>query len=137
MAVKRIATIDQRAKDELSHREVDQQKQVDRRLGRFGEVRVIVATERDDGRVGKQVRTVLSQSGSSMKPGRAHTPIDKVLARIVDNEVQEELHWLVVEPAHFECYRNLWNRFCEEQGAPEHKIGAPQKAEARGGEGPF
>jgi hypothetical protein len=72
-----------------------------------------------------------------MKPGRAHTRIDKVLTRIVDNEVQEELHWLVVEPAHFERYRNLWNRFCDEQGAPEHKIGAPQKAEARGGEGPF
>jgi hypothetical protein len=46
VAVKRIATIDQRAKDELSHGEVDQQKQVDRRLGRFGEVLVIVAKGR-------------------------------------------------------------------------------------------
>lgn len=77
------------------------------------------------------------ERAEAVENGRAPEPLDKILARIVDNELQEELHWLAVAPAHFERYRNLWNRFCDEQGAPEHKIEAPEKTEARGGEGPF
>ena len=69
--------------------------------------------------------------------GRAPAPTDSILALIVDNVLQEELHWHVVAPAHFQRYRNLWNRFCDEQGAPEHKIAAPGEATQEGREGPF
>ena len=89
--------------------------------------------------VSKPLLTMLEfqERAEAAEQGRPPTPIDKILARIIDNELQDELHWLVVEPVHFERYRNLWNRFCDEQGAPEHKIAAPDKAAEEGREGPF
>jgi hypothetical protein len=88
--------------------------------------------------VSKPLLTMLEfqERAEAAEQGRAPTPIDKILARIVDNELQDQLHWLSVEPAHFERYRNLWNRFCDDQGTPEHKIPAPGEA-AEGREGPF
>ena len=69
-------------------------------------------------------------------------PPPKVLNQIILNELHDQLHWLVVEPAHFSHYRNLWNRFCDEQGAPGEKMPAPSGAEPQqsaqeGREGPF
>jgi len=65
-------------------------------------------------------------------------PADKVLNQIMLNELHEQLHWLVVEPAHFGYFRNLWNRFCDQEGAPEEKIADPASGPATGGEeGPF
>jgi len=69
--------------------------------------------------------------------GRAPASAEDLLARRLINELEDELHWLVVEPARFEHYRNLWNRFCDEQGAPEQKILLPGTAEDKGGEGAF
>jgi hypothetical protein len=71
--------------------------------------------------------------------GVAPSPAANVLNRILVNALHEELHWLATGPARFSHYRNLWNQFCDEQGAPEEKIGedgkpAPQE---RGEEGPF
>ena len=63
MAVRRIATIHKRAKDELTKRQLEQQQRVNQLLGRFGEVIEIVATEQNDQRVGQQVRAALRQSG--------------------------------------------------------------------------
>ena len=75
------------------------------------------------------------ERAEAAEQGRAPTPVDKILARIIDNVLQEELHWLTVEPAHFDRYRDLWNRFCDEQGAPEHKILPEQEAPTE--ESPF
>ncbi len=60
-----------------------------------------------------------------------------VLSQMTVNELQNQLHWLTVEPAHFAHYRNLWNRFCDEQGEPEQKIGAPNAASPKDENGPF
>lgn len=65
-------------------------------------------------------------------------PAAKVLNQILVNELHDQLHWLVVGPARYEYYRNLWNRFCDEQGAPEEKIADPASSPAKSGEeGPF
>ncbi|HEV8414166.1 MAG TPA: hypothetical protein VGQ49_11265 [Bryobacteraceae bacterium] len=64
----------------------------------------------------------------------APRPAAKVLNQILVNELHDQLHWLVVGPARYEYYRNLWNRFCDESGAPEEKIADPTKS---GEEGPF
>ena len=69
--------------------------------------------------------------------GRAPAPAEERLTRTLINALEEELHWLVVEPARFEHYRNLWNRFCDEQGAPEEKIPPPGTVKDEGGEGVF
>lgn len=70
--------------------------------------------------------------------GVAPRPVEKVLNQIMLNEMHEQLHFLVVAPARFSYFRNLWNRFCDEQGAPEEKIADPSSASATGGEeGPF
>ncbi len=69
--------------------------------------------------------------------GRAPVPAEELLTRTLVGELEEQLHWLVVEPARFKHYRNLWNRFCDEQGAPEEKIPPPGKAKDGGGEGAF
>jgi hypothetical protein len=62
----------------------------------------------------------------------------KVLGNMLRNDLHDELHWLTVGPAHFAYYRNLWNRFCDAQGAPEQKIADPGRRPERGGEeGPF
>jgi hypothetical protein len=62
IVVKRIATIHKRAKNELLERQAGQRERVDRLLGRFGQVIEIVAAERNDNRVGRQVRAALTQS---------------------------------------------------------------------------
>lgn len=69
--------------------------------------------------------------------GVAPRPASDVLAQILTNDLHEQLHWLVTEPAHFAHYRKLWNRFCDEQGAAEEKISEPGARPALGGEGPF
>jgi len=61
----------------------------------------------------------------------------RVLNQILLNELHDQLHWLVVEPARFRYYRELWNRFCDQQGAPDQKIPDPQVTAGEGGEGPF
>jgi hypothetical protein len=73
------------------------------------------------------------ERADAAKMGRAPSPTDKILTTILDNVLQEELHWLVTEPVHFIQYRDLWNAFCDERGAPEHKIGV----EPDDSEGPF
>lgn len=73
-------------------------------------------------------------TGTSTAP----RPAAKVLNQILDNELHEQLHWLVVSPARYEYYRTLWNRFCDEQGAPEEKIADPASGPAKSEEeGPF
>ena len=65
-------------------------------------------------------------------------PAAKVLNQILLNELHDQLHWLITDPARFSHYRDLWNRFCDQQGAPDQKIPAPQQpTEGEGGEGPF
>jgi hypothetical protein len=62
----------------------------------------------------------------------------KVLARYLHNDLHEELHMLTVAPLSFGYYRDLWNRFCDAHGAPEHKIADPNAAPDQGREeGPF
>lgn len=60
--------------------------------------------------------------------GRAPVSAAEVMTHTLVNELEAQLHWLVVEPARLEHYRKLWNRFCEEQGAPEEKIPPPSPA---------
>jgi hypothetical protein len=64
-------------------------------------------------------------------------PPPQVLNQIVLNELHDQLHWLVVEPAHFSHYRELWNRFCDEQGSPQQKISGQTSGQEGGREGPF
>ena len=89
-------------------------------------------------KIPKQFLTMLEfvERNNAADKGRKAAPAAKVLGRIVLNELHDMLHWLVVAPAHFGRYRDLWNRFCEEQGAPQHKIATPQDAAAKpqGGE---
>jgi ATP-dependent 26S proteasome regulatory subunit len=73
------------------------------------------------------------RSGSRVKP----RPVAAVLNQILLNELHDQLHWLTVEPAHFSYYRDLWNQFCDEHGAPEEKISDPASAPVKGEEGPF
>ena len=68
--------------------------------------------------------------GTATKP----RPAAKVLNQIIVNELHDQLHWLVVGPARYEYFRNLWNRFCDEQGAPEEKIADPASSPAKGSE---
>ncbi len=69
--------------------------------------------------------------------GREPAPVAEVLRQRLTNEFEAELHWLTVSPGRFEHYRKLWNRFCDEEGAPEEKIEPPAAAEGEDGEGPF
>jgi hypothetical protein len=72
--------------------------------------------------------------GAGAKP----RPAPKVLNQILLNELHDQLHRLIVGPLGFEYYRNLWNRFCDAQGAPEEKIDDGQSTAKQGGkEGPF
>lgn len=63
MVVKRLATIHQRAKEELLIQQFEQLERVNQLLGKFGEVIDIVATVPDDQSVGQQVRATLTQAG--------------------------------------------------------------------------
>lgn len=65
--------------------------------------------------------------------GRAPDPLAQLVQQIVENEVEDMLHWLSVAPGHFSRYRDLWNAFCDEHNAPQHKIGVEEPAP----EGPF
>lgn len=65
--------------------------------------------------------------------GVAPLPAAKVLNQIVLNELHDQLHWLVTGPARYSYYRNLWNRFCDVQGAPEEKIAVGASASGKGG----
>ena len=87
----------------------------------------------------KQFLTMLEfvERNNASDEGRKADPAAKVLGQMVLNELHDMLHWLVVAPAHFDRYRDLWNRFCDEQNTPQHKIAKPQDAAAQGGEGPF
>ena len=69
--------------------------------------------------------------------GNVARPADKVLAQTLLNELHEQLHWLVTGPARYGYYRDLWNRFCDEHGAPEEKIEDPMTAPEKREEGPF
>jgi hypothetical protein len=70
--------------------------------------------------------------------GVSPRPAGKVLNQILLNELHDQLHWLVVSPARYEYYRDLWNRFCDAQGAPEEKIDDGQSAAKKDRtEGPF
>jgi hypothetical protein len=67
--------------------------------------------------------------------GREPEPVGEVLNLMLVNQLQEELHLLVVAPEQFPRNRDLYNRFCDEQGAPEHKILPEQEAPTE--ESPF
>jgi hypothetical protein len=61
-----------------------------------------------------------------------------IIGRNVENQLQERLHWLTVEPTVYSRYKNLWNDFCDAHGAPELKLLEPSADEAGGSEqGPF
>jgi hypothetical protein len=50
----------------------------------------------------------------------------EVLNQILLNELHDQLHALITGPARFGYYRELWNRFCDANGAPELKIVEPR-----------
>ncbi len=58
-------------------------------------------------------------------------PVEKTLNQMMLNALHEDLHGLVTDPLSFPHYRDLWNRFCDAQGAPEHKMTEDE------GDGPF
>jgi hypothetical protein len=64
-------------------------------------------------------------------------PPQKVLNQIILNELHDQLHGLITGPTRFRYYRDLWNRFCDEQNAPDEKIAAPHAAAPEDGNGPF
>jgi len=57
--------------------------------------------------------------------GRKPEQVKEILSRILDNHLQAELQGLVVSPGSHRHYRDLWNAFCDKNGAPEHKIPDP------------
>ena len=69
--------------------------------------------------------------------GGAPLPAETVLSRILINELHDQLHWLITSPARYSHYRDLWNRFCEAQGAPEEKISDGTATAKSTEEGPF
>ena len=77
------------------------------------------------------------EGAEAAEQGRAPTPVAKILALIIDNVLQEELHWHVVEPLHFARIRRLWNRHCDENGAPARKIPEPGQETEPAPDGPF
>ena len=78
------------------------------------------------------------EKNRATEAGVAGRPAEKVLNQIMLNELHEQLHWLTVAPAHFSYFRNLWNRFCDAQGAPEERIADPTEGSSKGEEdGPF
>jgi hypothetical protein len=64
-------------------------------------------------------------------------PTPQVLNQILLNELHDQLHGLITGPARFGYYRDLWNRFCDTQGAPDQKLPDPLASAGEGGEGPF
>ena len=89
--------------------------------------------------VPKQFLTMLEfvERNNAADAGRTPAPASDALNQIVKNELHDMLHWLVVQPARFAHYRNLWNRFCEEQNAPDQKIPDPLANMEPHEEGPF
>ena len=68
------------------------------------------------------------------RAGKAAKDAAKVLSRYLHNDLHDELHMLTVAPLSFDYYRNLWNRFCDSQGAPEEKIADPATGPEQGRE---
>ncbi len=66
--------------------------------------------------------------------GKAAKDAAALLTRHLHNDLHQELHMLTVAPLSFSYYRDLWNRFCDEQGAPEHKLADPSSQAGQGGE---
>jgi hypothetical protein len=64
-------------------------------------------------------------------------PPQKVLNQVLLNELHDQLHGLITGPARFSYYRDLWNRFCDQQGAPGQKLPDPLASAGESGEGPF
>ena len=65
-------------------------------------------------------------------------PPQKVLNRILLNELHDQLHGLITGPARFGYYRALWNTFCDAHGAQEQKIAEPRAdEEGTATDGPF
>ena len=87
----------------------------------------------------KQFLTMLEfvERNDAADAGREPATPAAQLNQIVKNDLHEILHWLVVEPVHFAHYRKLWNRFCDEQNAPEQKIPDPLASVKPDEEGPF
>jgi hypothetical protein len=70
--------------------------------------------------------------------GAAPRSTEQILNQSVVNELHDQLHWMVVGPARYPYYRDLWNRFCDAQGAPEEKIpDGTATAQEGEDEGPF
>lgn len=70
--------------------------------------------------------------GSSGKP----RPAGSVLNQILLNDLHEQLHALTTGPLTFAHYRELWNSYCDANGAPEEKLRGPLDPEHTL-EGPF
>jgi hypothetical protein len=86
------------------------------------------------------VQLVEFLEGKRAEDGGKARNVGKFLSDVLVNDLQDELHWLTVAPAeHFAYYRNLWNRLCEAQGAPEEKLADPLAPAGgkEGSEGPF
>jgi hypothetical protein len=64
-------------------------------------------------------------------------PPPQVLNQLLLNELHDQLHGLITGPARFGYYRDLWNRFCDEQGAADQKLSDLPASAGEGGEGPF
>ena len=64
-------------------------------------------------------------------------PPREVLNQVLLNELHDQLHWLITGPDRFRYYRELWNRFCDQQDAPHQKIPDPLASTEGGGEAPF
>jgi hypothetical protein len=70
--------------------------------------------------------------------GRAPENIATLVEQDVHNEMHQRLHWLSTEPQVFEHYRNMFNRFCVENGWQEYQIKErPKAGEEDGSSGSF
>jgi hypothetical protein len=69
----------------------------------------------------------------ALQAGVSPVTAERTLNQMFMNLLHEELHSLITEPLTYPYYLELWNRFCDAQGAPEQKIVQP----AEKAEGPF
>lgn len=61
----------------------------------------------------------------ALEAGRDPEPVEEVLLQRVENDLQDVLHWLSVEPSRLPYFRNLWNRLCAAEGQPDLSIPEP------------
>jgi hypothetical protein len=74
----------------------------------------------------------------ALTAGAGPRPPHEVLNQILLNDLHDQLHGLITGPARFGYYRDLWNRFCDAQGAPQLKIADPSADEkGTATDGPF